>query len=408
MSDRSVRARRPNGAGSITTRPDGAAIIRVTDAAGVRHKRIVPRAVRDDGTGRPETAAQHRQRAERALVELRRHVARPSSLRERWTIERYARERYLPSVVEALKANTVCGYTAVLDSMVFPFIGRVELSKLSADHVDDLDRQLAARGYSLVSRRHARGAVGRVLRHAMRKGRVDRDVTSAADRLAVDDRDRTKNALEPAQVAAILTAAKGGDWEAPLALLALLGLRRGEMLGLSWQCVDLDRAELTVEHSLTTLPGRVFSLTAPKTPASRRTLGLIPPLVALLRQHKARQAERRLAVGEHWAGGSLTDDRGETVTLVFVDAAGRPLPGHTVNDALERIAHAAGVDARCTPHVLRHSAASMMLSEGADIASVASVLGHANAGITAAVYSHAIGRTRKRATGAISAAVGEW
>jgi len=127
----------------------------------------------------------------------------------------------------------------------------------------------------------------------------------------------------------------------------------------------------------------------------------------VLRQHKARQAKRRLAAGHHWSG-TLVDDRGETVVLVFVDEAGRPMPGHTVNDALERIAHAAGVDARCTPHVLRHSAPSMMLSEGADIASVASVLGHANAGVTAAVYSHAIGRTRKRATGAIAAAVGQW
>ena len=96
------------------------------------------------------------------------------------------------------------------------------------------------------------------------------------------------------------------------------------------------------------------------------------------------------------------------MVLVFVDEAGRPMPGHTVNDALERIAHAAGVDARCTPHVLRHSAPSTMLSEGADIASVASVLGHANAGVTAAVYSHEVGRTKKRAADSIAAAVGEW
>ena len=127
----------------------------------------------------------------------------------------------------------------------------------------------------------------------------------------------------------------------------------------------------------------------------------------MLRQHKARQAKRRLAAGHHWSG-TLVDDRGETVVLVFVDEAGRPMPGHTVNDALERIAHAAGVDARCTPHVLRHSAPSMMLSEGADIASVASVLGHANAGVTAAVYSHAIGAHEEACDRRHQRRGGEW
>lgn len=398
--------RRANGTGSITNRTgDDALVVRVTDpATGRRVKRVVHRASRDDG--RPETPAQHRRRAETALAALKADVARPSTLRESWTIEAYARERYLPSITGTLRAGTVLGYVAVLESLVFPYIGRIELAKLTADHIDDLDRQLAAKGYSLVSRRHGRGAVGRVLRHALRKGRVDRDVTAAADRLAVDDRDRTKGALEPSQVAAILTAARDGDWEAPLALLALLGLRRGELLGLSWGCVDLDGGELRVERSLTTLPGRVFHLSAPKTPAGRRTLALSPPLVAVLRQHRARQAQRRLAAGQHWSG-SLTDDRGETVQLVFVDEAGRPLPGHQVNDALGRIAHAAGVE-HCTPHKLRHSAASMMLAQGSDIASVASVLGHANAGVTASVYSHAVGRTTKRAAGAIADAVGTW
>ncbi len=82
------------------------------------------------------------------------------------------------------------------------------------------------------------------------------------------------------------------------------------------------------------------------------------------------------------------------MTLVFTDEAGRPLPGHRVNSALSRIAGAAGVG-HVHPHKLRHSAASLMLAEGMDIAAVGAVLGHASPAVNLSGYSHAL-NARKR------------
>jgi integrase len=406
MANRSSRARRANGEGSITQRDDGALIVRVTDpTTGKRIKRIVARAVLDDG--RAETPAQHRKRADAALGQLRADLARPAALRERWTVDRYAREQYLPSLVETTKPYTRFSYRKELDLYVFPHVGGIELSKLTVDDVDRLDRLLTEAGYSLTVRRKARGVLGRVLRYAVRKGRLTLDVTANADPLARDDRDRTKDALEPEQVRALLTAARGTEWEAAVVLLGLLGLRRGEVLGLAWESVDLAAGTLTVARNMVTLDAGEPSLGAPKTKGSGRTLNLSVPAVGVLKAQRVRQAEHALAAGRYWSG-TFHDDHGDQVALVFTDEAGRPLPAHRLNDALTRFARTAGIDARVTPHVLRHSAASLMIAEGMDIAAVAAVLGHASPAVTTSVYAHALRRTQARATAVISEAVGQW
>jgi integrase len=406
MAERNSRARRANGQGSITIGGDGALIVRAPDPiTGKRVKRIVRRIVRDDG--RPETPAQLRKRAEAVLAKLRADLARPASLRERLTVEHYAVERYLPSLIETTRPYTRSSYRKELDLYVFPYVGRIELAKLTADDVDNLDRTLAAKGYSLTVRRKARGVLGRVVRHAVRKRRLTYDVTRNADPLARDDRDRTKGTLQPEQIRALLTAARGTEWEAAVVLLGLLGLRRGEVLGLSWEAVDLADSTLTVARSLVTLGEGVPSLGMPKTHGSRRNLNLSPATVGVLRAHRARQNEYAVAAGPDWSG-TFTDEAGQPVALVFTDEAGRPLPGHRLKDAVSRLARAAMIETRVTPHVLRHSAASLMIAEGMDVAAVAAVLGHASPAVTTSIYAHALRRTKARATAVIADAVGQW
>jgi integrase len=186
---------------------------------------------------------------------------------------------------------------------VSPYVGDIELSKLSVDDVDAMVRGLTAKGYSLAVRRKARGCLSRVMRHAVAKRRVAHNPCTDADRLATNDRDRTKGTLEPEQVRALLSAARGSDWECAIWLLGLLGLRRGEILGLSWQCIGLDAVTIAC-RSMTTLHLGRLVLGTPKTSASRRTLSLSASLIASLRAHRARQAERRLSATEVRGAGS--------------------------------------------------------------------------------------------------------
>ena len=77
-----------------------------------------------------------------------------------------------------------------------------------------------------------------------------------------------------------------------------------------------------------------------------------------------------------------------------------------MNDAIDRLAATVGLNVH--PHLLRHSAASLMIAEGMDVASVAGTLGHASPAVTMSVYAHALNRGVARATSAIAEAVGEW
>jgi integrase len=92
---------------------------------------------------------------------------------------------------------------------------------------------------------------------------------------------------------------------------------------------------------------------------------------------------------------------------VCVDQAGRALPAHQLNDGLDRVALVAGVGP-VHPHLLRHSAASLLIAEGTPITDVAAMLGHANPNVTLSVYSHALKAGVEHATSVLSTAMGEW
>ena len=112
------------------------------------------------------------------------------------------------------------------------------------------------------------------------------------------------------QARRLLDAAAGYRFEAAVVLALAYGMRRGEVLGLHWAALDWKAGTLGVTHGVGRIKDRDKSSgrrTRPvigelKTPKSRRTLALTPQLVAVFRQHRARQAETRIAAGDAVAG----------------------------------------------------------------------------------------------------------
>jgi integrase len=208
------------------------------------------------------------------------------------------------------------------------------------------------------------------------------------------------NGEQIADVLAKLYGYGGRHGSLPLHAIATLaigtGMRRGEICGLTWGAVDLEKATVRVERSLEeTTSG--LRLKSPKTAHGRRTISLPVSVVAILREHRNRQLEQRLALGL----GRLEDG-----DLVFRMADGSPYPP----DKLSRDWGHAVRDRKLPPanfHTLRHSHASALIAAGVDIVTVSRRLGHGSPAITLRIYAHAFSANKDEAAArAIETAMG--
>lgn len=177
-----------------------------------------------------------------------------------------------------------------------------------------------------------------------------------------------------------LVAAEEADDPLLVAWTVLLatGLRRGELLGLRWEDVDLERGVLQVRRSITTVRGTSVE-TEGKSANTERAVPLGPRLVEVLRSHRTGQRAERLALGIPWSEDGP----------VIADLAGATLKPDRLSRAFAASAAAAGVPG-IGVHGLRHTAATAMLRRGVPIPTVARVLGHGNPSVTLTVYAHAV------------------
>jgi len=287
-------------------------------------------------------------------------------------------DRWLDEVVStrAPSPNTVSNYRWAVDHHIKPFLGTKRLRELTPDDVDSLLRSKLRSGLSHSSVTRIRAVLVQALRHGERYGHVTRNVAQIVDlprAPACNGR-----ALTVEQASKLLEAAKGERLEAAIVSGLMLGLRPGELLGLSWSDVDLKVGRLTVRRSLKR-EGTILRLGDPKTPRSVRTLDMPTSLVRSLKRHRTRQARERLRAGSLWSEAGL----------VFSSEVGTAIDPSNLRRSFARITERAGLG-HWHPHELRHSAASLLSHSGVPIEEVADVLGHTNPRTTAQIYRHRI------------------
>ncbi|WP_238886519.1 tyrosine-type recombinase/integrase [Clostridium sp. YIM B02551] len=172
-----------------------------------------------------------------------------------------------------------------------------------------------------------------------------------------------------------------------LYLLALsTGLRQGELLGLKWNDIDLDKKELKVQRTIKkvtiindddTREGKIV-VQVPKTKGSLRTVPIPSKIIPTLEKHKIKQNEDRLKLGESY------QNNGE---FVFVTDSGSFIDPRNLRRAYKRALKRAGVIYRKF-HNLRHTYATKLFEAGVPLPTVQKLLGHSDISITANIYTH--------------------
>ncbi|MEE1939657.1 site-specific integrase [Streptomyces sp. TRM 70361] len=213
------------------------------------------------------------------------------------------------------------------------------------------------------------------LQHAVREDELPRNVARNVE-LGMG----TKREIEPLTAQEgkqLLAAARGNRLWAAYELAVRTGLRRGELLGLRWQDVDLHEGVLTVRQALQRVGGELI-IVPPKTQRSARRVALPAECVRALRAQRAQQLADRRAAGEKWKGTGQG--------LVFTTKNGTPIEPRNLNRSFEALCARAKVR-RVRFHDLRHTCASLLHEQGADARMIMEVLGHSSIRVTMDVYT---------------------
>jgi integrase len=293
---------------------------------------------------------------------------------------------------------TEAQYRQIARLYVVPHVGRKHLKTLQPRDVTLMLRSMAADGLSTNSQRLARAVLRRSLRWAEVNGYVTRNVAALADAPKVQSTEG--KALSEEQARTLLNAAKDKRLEAAFTVALSLGLRRSELLGLSWDDINLDATppRLTVRRALKRTPNGLV-LEQPKTRQSRRTIHLPAPVVASLRRHRVQQAEERLAAGDLYGGAPDDAD------LIFRTEIGTAIDPNNFGRAVRNLCRDAGLPGTWSPHALRHSAASLLLAQGVPLKVISEVLGHSSIRVTADIYAHIIEPAKTEAADAMASAL---
>ncbi|MDP8957702.1 MAG: site-specific integrase, partial [Actinomycetota bacterium] len=264
-----------------------------------------------------------------------------------------------------------------------PRIGKLPLQALQPDVLNrlygKLQREGGRDGRKLSARtvRHCHRTIRKALQDALRWGYVARNVADATN--PPGDTDKPEMSVWSAAELRRFLEHVCDDRLRPMWLtFASTGMRRGEVLGLRWQDVDLEAGRLAIRQTLLAV-GHALSFSEPKTKRGRRLIAVDPRTVAILREHRKRQLEERLRAGEAWV---------ET-GLVFTNEIGEPIHPDAVTKLFGRLAEEAGLPV-IRLHDLRHGWATLAFQAGEHPKAVSEQLGHSTISLTLDTYTHAI------------------
>ncbi|MGW1157845.1 tyrosine-type recombinase/integrase [Streptomyces sp. NPDC002513] len=328
--------------------------------------------------------------------------------------------------VHQLRETTHTRYNAVVEQYLIPGLGRKKLAKLSAKDVRTWLNtlrtvcQCCARGTDArrdpntqASRRPRCCALGQccrkrlspltlayihsvlksALEHAVREEEISRNV--ARNVRTGTPRPRRFNPLTADEARQFLAAAHGHRLAALFELALRTGLRKGELLGLHWEDLDLNSGTASIRRTLQRTHSSGLATLPTKTISSERRIALPASCVTSLRAHRARQAQEKEEAGSRWQDSSH----------VFTRPDGHPIEPAT----LTRHFNALLREARLRPirfHDLRHSTATLLLEQGVELVVIKELLGHAHIGVTATVYAHVRLRLQRQAIDLLGHALG--
>ncbi|MBK8903068.1 MAG: site-specific integrase [Anaerolineaceae bacterium] len=282
--------------------------------------------------------------------------------------------RFLEEVVaHTVKPATYTSYSFWIKTHIVPSIGHLKLKNLQPHHLQHLYSQKLDEGLSKRSVQYMHAIIRRALNQAVKQGILIRNPTNAVT--APKPQKKTFATLTVDQVRQFLKEVEGHRWYPIYVIAVMMGLRKGEILGLRWQDINFDNNTISVENVVLEINGKIH-LGSPKTKKSKRTVAMPEYVANVLKKYRK--------------------DVGAINGLIFQTSSGKPVSPRNLSRHYYQARESANIP-KVRFHDLRHTAATLLLKENVHPKIVQEMLGHSSITLTLDTYSHVIPGIQKKA-----------
>ena len=303
-------------------------------------------------------------------------------------------DTWLKEYLADVKQGTSIHYESVVRLHLKPALGDIPLSQLRTPMVQKFYNKLRAEQRSPKYIKNIHGILHRALDMAMRVEYLTKNPSTYTIRPKVVEKPVVP--LDAPEQKKLFEALKGNPFETLFLTATFTGMRIGELIGLTWDCVDFENEVIYVEKQLvqTRKKGQKYRFGTLKN-GKTRVIAPAPYIMQVLKKHKIAQAEQRLLMGDLW-------NPGEFPNLVFSHKDGSHYSQPTIWKEFQDILAAAGLEHHRV-HDLRHTFAVNSLRAGDDIKTLQENMGHYSAAFTLDRYGHVTDTMRRESANRMQA-----
>ena len=300
------------------------------------------------------------------------------------TLRQYGERVFMPAKAVTISENSRSSFQGNLDRWIYPALGEMKMPDITAANISALLLDMQAQGKAHATCIKVYTVLKSLFKMAylsdiIQKNPMDKVERPKQRKDEVRAQEPEAYTVEEVQYILSCLDREPLKWKAMIRLLVDTGIRRGECCGLQWKDIDFKENTITIAGNLCYTPQKGVYLDTPKN-GKTRIIDVDADVIALLQQLRQQQASHALSA------------------FVFTqDNSPEPMHPQSPTRYLKKFAARYGID-DLHPHKLRHSFASIAITNGADIASVSEKLGHSDKAVTLRMYTHADAESMKRAS----------
>lgn len=288
-------------------------------------------------------------------------------------------KKWLKMISSSVEPTTLNGYQGVINGRMTDYFKntKITLQNIKPKHIQEFYQYLLDEGLSGNTVKHYHANIRKALQYAMK---TDIILSNPADKVDLPKIEEYKPKFYTSdEVKILLNEVIGTKLEIPVMIDCFYGFRRSEVIGLKWSAVDFENDTITIDHTITQSNGKLIIRDKTKTKSSKKTLPLEPIVKSFLIELKEKQKNNRELCRDSYNKDYLE--------YICVDNCGNIIRPDYVTETFLKLLKRKNLKI-IRFHDLRHTCASILLKNGANMKEIQAWLGHSNYNTTANLYAH--------------------